>query len=242
MGWDFSLSASKLNLLRECPRCFYDANVLKVERPRGIFPSLPGGVDRVMKVCLDQFRGGLPPHLASTLSGTMWGTVAQITKLRNWRSGLKAVLPIKGKMVSLIGALDDLILEADGTYSPYDTKTKGEEPQNDGAQYYLGQMDFYALLLRENGMTPSGKAYLDYWYPMALTQDGKVMSWGNKSYGFTVDPGRAVATLEQAITIMTGGQPDSNPGCEYCRFAQSRVDAALKGIAQPAIQQTLASV
>jgi len=240
MGFDLSLSASKLNLLRECARCAYDANVLKIERPRGIFPSLPGGVDRVMKGSLDACRGKTPPHLSDVLTGTLWGTVAQITKLRNWRSGLKAVLPIKGKMVSLIGALDDLILETDGTYSPFDTKTKGAEPQTDGAEYYSGQMDFYALLLRENGMTPSMRAYLDYWYPVQLSSNA--MSWGNKLYGLTADPSRAVEAIEKAVAILTGGQPNSNPACEYCRYADARVSAALAAIAQPATSQVLAQV
>lgn len=242
MGWDISLSASKLNVLRECARCFFDANVLKIERPRGIFPSLPGGVDRVMKVCLDQFRGGIPPHLATTMSGKLWGTVPQITKLRNWRSGLKAVIPINGKMVSLIGALDDLIVEADGTYSPWDTKTKGACPETDGSEYYQGQMDVYSLLLRENGMMPSGLAYLDYWFPVTLSEQGNVMSWGSKLYTLTADPGRAVEVLEKAVTILSGGQPESNPACEHCRFAQARVEAALKAIAQPATQQALAAI
>jgi hypothetical protein len=89
MGWDYSLSASKLNLMKECKRCFFDANILKVERPRGIFPSLPGGVDRVMKDYLDQYRETLPPSLKGRIPGVLWGDIAQITKLRNWRSGLK---------------------------------------------------------------------------------------------------------------------------------------------------------
>lgn len=227
MGYDFSLSPSKLNVLRDCERCFFDANVLKIERPRGIFPSLPGGVDGVMKKCLDEFRGGMPPHLAGLITGKLWGTVPQITKLRNWRSGLKANFAIKGKQVSLIGALDDLIVEADDTYSPYDTKTKGAEPKDDGSVYYQGQLDFYALLLRENGMTPSGKAYLDYWFPHALDHDVMRMSWGSKLYTLTADPDRAVKGLEQAVTIMMGEQPDSNPACEYCRFAQARVESTM---------------
>ena len=242
MAYDFSLSPSKLNLFRECERCAYDANILKIERPRGIFPSLPGGVDRVMKLCLDRYRGGMPPHLQAAMSGTLWGTVPQITKLRNWRSGLKALLPIKGKMVNLIGALDDLIVEKDETYSPWDTKTKGAEPQNDGAEYYQVQMDCYALMLRENGMTPSMKAYLDYWFPITLNQEGMVMSWGSKLYTLNVNPARAVEVLEKAVTVLTGGQPEPNPSCEHCRFAQFRVEAALKTIAQPAIQQAMAAM
>lgn len=33
MGFDISLSPSKIGVLKDCPKCFYNANVLKVDRP-----------------------------------------------------------------------------------------------------------------------------------------------------------------------------------------------------------------
>ena len=221
MGWDISLSPSKLGIYRECTRCFYDANVLKIDRPRGIFPSLPGGVDRVMKTVVDQYRGGLPPSLQHGITGVLWGSVEQINKLRNWRSGLKAlIVTSSGRRVNLIGALDDLIQESDGTYSPYDVKTKGDVPKDDGAQYYGRQLDCYALLLAKNGMKPSGKAYLDYHYPVGLT--GESMTWGHQLYTLTADPDRAVKLIEEAVAVLIGDRPAVNPSCEYCKFAEAR--------------------
>ena len=73
-----SLSPSKLGVLRDCAKCFYDANMMSCPQPRGIFPSLPGGVDRVMKMYLDQYRGGLPPSLKGQIPGVLWGTVPEI--------------------------------------------------------------------------------------------------------------------------------------------------------------------
>ena len=231
MGFDYSLSASKLNLLKECRRCFYDANVLKIERPRGIFPSLPGGVDRVMKEYMDRHRGKLPLELCQDLTGKLWGSVSEITKLRHWKSGLKTLVQVGTKTVSLIGALDDLILEPNHTFSAYDTKTKGDLPKDDGSQYYQLQLDVYGLLLQSNGMTPSGKGYLCYWYPVAKAGEG--IEFRSKLYTLTVDPARAVADITDAVNLMQGGQPDHNPACEFCRFAQKRVEAAMKAVAQP---------
>ena len=67
--WEYSLSPSKLNLLNAngCERCFYLHNKLKLERPRGIFPSLPNGIDRVLKEYVDRYRQGLPPCLEDKL-------------------------------------------------------------------------------------------------------------------------------------------------------------------------------
>lgn len=216
-----SLSPSKLGVLKECDRCFFDANVLKIERPRGIFPSLPNGVDRVMKDWMDADRSTIIEPLRAELSGKkLWGTIAQITKLRNWRSGLKCTLPIAGTQVSLIGALDDLLVEPNEEFSPYDTKTKGSEPKDDGTQYYQQQMDLYALMLRENGMAPSGKAYLCYWWPASV--NGAAMTWKHALYQVTADPSRAVELLRKAVAILGGVRPPSNADCEYCAFANRR--------------------
>ncbi len=227
-GFDYSLSPSKLSLLADCARCFYDANKLKIERPRGIFPSLPGGVDRVMKEVCDQRRPQLPTHLLDhhlLADAQLWGTKEQIGKLRHWKSGLKATVDVGGTIVSLIGALDDLIVHSNNTFSPFDTKTKGDVPKDDGAQYYQAQLDIYALFLRENGMPPSGRAFLDYWYPVTMTEGP--MEWGNVLYELTADPERALTLVAKAVAVLEGGQPDADPTCEYCRFAQKRVDAAL---------------
>lgn len=231
MGFDISLSPSKIGVLKDCPKCFYNANVLKVERPRGIFPSLPGGVDLVMKHCIDAGRPNLTYKLATQLPGrTLWGGKEQINKLRNWRSGLKVELKIQGKTVSLIGALDDLIVEPDGTFSPFDVKTKGKEPETDGAEYYQHQMDLYSLMLRENKMHPSGKAYLDYYFPVAFHEDNTGrMEWGDKLFELAVSPARGMEWLEKAVAIMTAGAaPASSSKCEYCAYLTAYINKEKK--------------
>ena len=43
----------------------------KVTRPRGIFPSLPSGMDRVIKTYFDHYRGSLPPELEGEVEGKL---------------------------------------------------------------------------------------------------------------------------------------------------------------------------
>ena len=59
------LSPSSLNLFLECPRCFWLYKVKGVGRPDGIFPSLPNGMDKILKEHFDRFmeKGELPPEL-----------------------------------------------------------------------------------------------------------------------------------------------------------------------------------
>src|SRR3989338_6659737 len=55
------LSPSALNLFLECARCFWLEKVKKIKRPRGIFPSLPGGMDRIIKTYFDSYRSQVIP-------------------------------------------------------------------------------------------------------------------------------------------------------------------------------------
>ena len=40
-----TLSPSSLNLMKDCPRCFWVQFNKGIKRPNGIFPSLPSGID-----------------------------------------------------------------------------------------------------------------------------------------------------------------------------------------------------
>ena len=61
----YKFSPSSLSLLKDCPRCFWLAFNKNIKRPAGIFPSLPSGMDKILKVHFDKFmeKGELPPEL-----------------------------------------------------------------------------------------------------------------------------------------------------------------------------------
>lgn len=54
----------------ECPRCFWLQFNKNIHRPRGIFSSLPGGMDGVIKKYYDSYRkqGKLPPEVEGKLT------------------------------------------------------------------------------------------------------------------------------------------------------------------------------
>ena len=108
------LSASTLKLFQECPRCFWLHINKKIERPRGPFPSLPSGIDRVLKAYFDGYRkrGTLPPLIQGKLDGTLatqsmtLGFNDPQTKARLW------------------GRLDDCVIRTDAKLAPLDHKTR----------------------------------------------------------------------------------------------------------------------
>lgn len=231
--WDYSLSASKLGIFKDCPRCFYLHVVHKVERPRGIFPSLPGGMDRIVKSHMDLYRGDMPPKLRGVVPGVLWGSVDEINKLRNWQSGMKPIIQTPNGSVGLIGALDDLAFHVhDGTYSPVDAKTKGNAVKDgDTEKYYGHQADLYALMLRETGRPPSGKAYFWNFWPdsiacsNALGQSPGPISTLFDQRTIVIDAiaDRAYELLCKATELLRSNiVPQASLTCEYCVYATKR--------------------
>ena len=49
-GMKFKLSPNSLNLMKECPKCFWLSQHKVWNRPAGIFPSLPSGMDLIISI------------------------------------------------------------------------------------------------------------------------------------------------------------------------------------------------
>ena len=231
MSKPIRLSASTLGILEECPRCFYQHVIHGTKRPAGPFPSLPNGIDRVLKVYADKFRGSLPAELIGKVSGVLFPDLEKMQKYRHWQSGLQMDIETPHGKVTLIGALDDLVM-GPGVYSPLDFKTKGSRPKDSGVRYYGRQANLYALLLKGNGMEPSGEAYLSYWYPEEVGI-GWEIRFKVDVYSIPADPDQAVALLERAMAVLAGGEPEASEKCQFCAWAQVRVEAAVQAIARP---------
>ena len=86
----YKLSPSTLKLFIECPRCFWLQFNKKIKRPSGIFPSLPSGMDNILKVYFDKYmkKGKLPPEL----SGLKVKLFDDEALLKEWRNNLKGIV------------------------------------------------------------------------------------------------------------------------------------------------------
>src|SRR3989344_94866 len=110
----YKLSPSSMNLIEDCPRCFWLQVVKKISRPAAPFPSLPSGVDKMLKEHFDRFRdrSDLPPELKShNLDARLFEDKHLLAK---WRNNLKGIEFFDEENdVILRGAVDN-ILEKDG--------------------------------------------------------------------------------------------------------------------------------
>jgi len=217
----YRLSPSALNLFLDCPRCFWLDKNKGIKRPRGIFPSLPGGMDLVIKKYFDGYRikGDLPPEIKDKITGKLFPDLATLEKWRNWRnSDLR--YEDKALNVILVGALDDCLVE-DNQYIPLDYKTRGSEIKEDPRKYYQNQLDCYCLMLDYSGFKAKGLAYLVYYWPEKVGEEGNVK--------FHVEPIKIETNIESAknivrdaVKLLSSDIPLPSLSCEYCNLIISR--------------------
>src|SRR3989344_61368 len=205
---------SGLNLYRDCPRCFWLAYNEKVHRPRGIFPSLPGGIDLVVKDYFDKYRGFLPPELEGKIEGQLMPDTALMNRWRNWRTGL--VYKDDNLNAELFGALDDCLVY-DGKYVPLDYKTRASAPkEGDSEKYYQTQLDSYSLLLKASGYEPADFAYLIYYFPVQVLKKNMI-KFEIKPVKVATDTERVKELFENAVNFLKQPLPAHHSGsaCEY---------------------------
>jgi len=220
---EIRLSPSTLNLFSECPRCFWLHINERIHRPRGIFPSLPGGMDGVIKIYFDKYRkiDKLPPEIEGEVRGKLIKDLNLLNRWRNWRTGLEYKDEVLG--ATLFGALDDCLQEND-KYMPLDYKTRGYPPrEGDSEKYYGNQINSYALMLEANGYPVSDVGYLVYYFPKEVAENGQV-SFNIKVVELKVDPNKAKKVLTDAIKLLSGPIPSHHSECEYCLWGRNNGD------------------
>lgn len=209
------LSASTLKLFQDCPRCFWLHLKKQIERPRGPYPSLPSGIDRVLKSYFETYRkqGTLPPLIDGKLQGTLSTTPLTLgfndsrTQARLW------------------GKLDDCVTLPDQRLAPLDHKTRASAPDDVSytQKYYQLQMDVYTLLLERNGHHTSRTAFVIYYCPVGGTlHEG--FPFGVTVHHVKTDPDAAYRVFLDACRCLESPLPPPSEACEFCRWAESRAN------------------
>jgi len=216
------LSASSLAILLECPRCFWLQVHENLRRPTGPFPSLPGGIDGVLKTYFDRYRknGALPPDVQDRLPGKLFTDEDTLKVWRNNRQGIRTKRRDLG--IELLGAIDDLLQEG-AKVTPLDFKTRGYALKDDTHLHYQHQLDLYAYLLERNGYPTTGRGFLLFFWPEEV-RDGGTIQFHIEPVEMTTSASRAEELLRTAARILRGPIPKRHTACAFCQFAARRLD------------------
>jgi len=210
----YKLSPSALNLMKECPRCFWLAQHKVWKRPSGIFPSLPSGMDRILKIHFDKFmeQGKLPPELCDNGECVDMKIFDDKEKMKIWQSNFKGIQFTDKDGNLLRGAVDNILVKGKKLIV-LDYKTRGYPLKEDTAQFSQNQLDTYNFLLKKNGYETENYAFLLFYVPREVMATGEVI-FDTELVKMKVDVDSAESVWLKAIKLLNSDCPSET--CEWC--------------------------
>lgn len=218
---EVKLSPSSIRLFLDCPRCFWLQINKKIRRPSGGFPTLPSGMDKILKEHFDSHRSSntSPEELDWKFEGHLFKDIEKLNEWRNNFKGLRFRDEETGAV--LMGALDDLFVTKDGKYAPLDFKTRGYPRKDDTHEHYQHQMDIYSFLLQKNGLPPAGFAILIFYHPIGVNKSHDVV-FDPDPIKVKTDPERGERIFRDAVKCLEDDIPESDKQCEFCRWLKQQ--------------------
>lgn len=210
----FKLSPSSLSLMEECPRCFWLTQHNVWKRPQGIFPSLPSGMDRILKEHFNKFmeKGELPPELRENGHTKDMALFNNHALLVIWRSNFKGIRWEDENGNILRGAVDNILMKGKKLIV-LDYKTRGYALKEDTAKHYQNQLDIYNFLLRKEGYDTEDYAFLLFYVPKEVTKTGEVI-FDTELVKMKISVKNAEKIFNEAIKLLNSECP--NEGCQWC--------------------------
>lgn len=204
------LSQSTLNLFLECPRCFWLALNKNIKRPKGPFPSLPSGIDLVLKdyFNLHREKGEIPKLLEGKLPGKIISPLPKSFQI--YEEKLNAIL---------FGQLDECLEIKEGIFAPVDHKTRGFPTKEDTHNFYQTELDVYTLLLEKNNYPTQKKGYLVFYYPVKSAQLHLGFPFEVEVKEVSTNPEKAWEDFKKAVdTLRKPEPPEHSENCQYCQW------------------------
>lgn len=214
----YKFSPSSLSLLKDCPLCFWLCFNKGIKRPETIFPSLPSGMDGVLKRHFDFFmeKGELPPELQQ-LNGDVT-LFNDVELLKIWRNNRQGIQWTDNKENLFRGAIDN-ILQKGKKLIVLDYKTRGFPLKEDTAAHYQDQMDIYNFLIRKNGYETEDYAYLLFYHPNKVNEKGDVL-FHTDLVKMKIDMHNAEKIFKNAVDILEGEMPSCFEECGFCKWTK----------------------
>lgn len=212
---NYKLSPSSLNLMKECPRCFWLTQHKIWKRPSGAFPSLPSGMDKILKTHFDKFKekGLLPPELCEN-SHCKDMKLFEKKELKVWQNNLKGIRWEDKERNIFFGAVDNILVK-EKKLIVLDYKTRGYPPKDDTADHYQNQLDIYNFLLKKNKYKTENYGFLLFYVPNEVLSTGEVI-FDTTLVKRKISIKNAENIFQKAIKILKNKCPKK--GCEWCEL------------------------
>ena len=216
------ISRANLQLMKECPRCFWLYKHKNIGRPQGYPYTLSIAVDQLLKAEFDGYRarGEMHPVLANhpgLENAKLFPDHDQLSQWRNNFEGLKHHNP--ELKATLFGAVDDILEFPDGSLAVIDYKSSGAKEISVYDDYQM-QMDVYAHILEQLGYKTTGKAYFVFYQVDKEQGFSGRLPFRGEIREVKTDPSYIHEMFARAVDLARSDTPPPpSPECQYCSFA-----------------------
>lgn len=221
------ISWSKLELFRECPRCFYFDIKFKIRRPSQYSLTFYNAMDMLMKSEMDFYRKikGFP-EIPSDIDCDYRLSIHP--KIAEWRSKSQGLRLQWSDDITLLGLIDDLWEEKNGKFIVIDFKSTFSQKKVVKLPHWRDkmqrQLSFYSYLLMENGFDVHDKGVIFYVIGRS-NKEGlfKKMEFNYNLFELPIDTGWIEKTVNEAVAMLqVQGIPKPSTKCPYCSFENKR--------------------
>lgn len=233
----FQISRSKIELFKQCPRCYWLDARLKLRRPNGPPFRINSAIDELFKKEFDVHRAKKEAH-PIMVEFSVDAIPYAHKDLDKWRENFVGVQALhKESNLFVTGAVDDVWVNPAGELIVVDYKATAKQADitidADWQIAYKRQMEVYQWLLRQNGFEVSNMGYFVY-------ANGRLDAdrFDNKvEFRTTVIPYKGDDSwVEKALTDMKKclegdmpavGKAAMGGDCDFCEYAKKRTKLTL---------------
>ena len=236
----FKISRSKIELFKQCPRCFWLEARLKIKRPSSPPFNINKAIDELFKKEFDVHRAAGTPH-PIMVEGGVEAVPFQHDDLDKWRYNFTGVATLhEPTNFHVYGAIDDVWADAAGQLIVVDYKATAKQADvsidSDWQISYKRQLEVYQWLLRQNGFKVSDTGYFVYTNARFDTDiDGfadqlefKTKLIPYKGSDTWIEPTlAAMKDCLEADDMPPVGTAAMGGPCEFCEYAKARTELTL---------------
>jgi len=237
----FKISRSKIELYKQCPRCFWLDVRLKITRPNSPPFNINKAIDELFKREFDKYRLDKKPH-PLMVEFDIDAIPFEHTDLDTWRETFVGVSTLhEPTNLHVFGAIDDLWVDGQGGLIVVDYKATAKDREvsidSDWQISYKRQIEIYQWLLRQNGFAVSDTGYFVYTNARMDTDGfGDRLEFVTKLIAYTGNSGWVDDVLVKMKACMENdempplGEAAMGGPCDFCTYARQRTELTLEAI------------
>lgn len=236
----FKVSRSKIELYKQCPRCFWLDVRLKITRPNSPPFNINKAIDELFKREFDKYRLDKKPH-PLMVEFDIDAIPFEHTDLDTWRETFVGVSTLhEPTNLHVFGGIDDVWVDRSGRLIVVDYKATAKDTEvgidADWQISYKRQLEIYQWLLRQNGFDVNNTGYFVYANGrMDLDGFNNRVEFRTKIIPYEGSDSWVDSTLTDMKSCMDSDMPavgNSIMGgeCEFCAYAKSRTKLTLETI------------